>query len=131
MAFPLSLEQAEYETLAEYARQGTLDAEGNVIPEKARGLDAWLRMIEGKNDVHRYYLWVQWQEQGAALPPGVSFPERWPPSLRSFIALTTRAICKQDVLDVLSSQARQPTSVLVTTDPAAIVGWTELGVHFK
>lgn len=131
MPFPLTLEQSEYETLAEYARQGTLDAAGQVIPEKARGLDAWLRLIEGKNDVHRYSLWVQWQEQGAALPPGVTFPEKWPPELRALIALTTRPICRQDVLDVLRSRARQPTNILVTTDPAAVVGWAGFAGYFK
>lgn len=131
MPFPLSMDQAAYETLIEYARQGTLDATGEVIPEKARGLNSWLRMIEEKNDVHRYCLWVQWQEQGAPLPPGTSFPSKWPPELRFFIALVTRPIARRDVDEVLNARARQPTSVLVTTDPAAVVGWTEIDVYFK
>jgi len=130
MAFPISLEQSEYETLVEYARQGTLDANGHVIQEKALGLDAWLRLIEGKNDIHRYFLWVQWQEQDAPLPAGTSFPDKWPPELREFIALTSRRIARADVDAVLARRARQPTNVLVTLDPAARVGWTELDQFF-
>jgi hypothetical protein len=130
MPFPLSLNQAEYETLVEYARQGTLNADGNVIAEKALGLDAWLRYIEGKNDIHRYFVWVQWQEQDAPLPAGTVFPEKWPPELRAFIALTSRKISRADVYAVLEQRARQPTSVLVTNDPAAKVGWTEVDQYF-
>jgi len=131
MAFPLTLEQSEYETLVEYARQGTVDAAGNVVAEKALGLDAWLRGIEQKNDIKRYALWVQWQEQDAPLPPGVNFPDTWPPELRSLLALVSRPIARSDVDKLLASKARKPTNVLVTTDPAARLGWTELDGFFR
>ena len=131
MAFPLSLSQAEYETLVEFARQGTLNDDGSIRREPALGLDSWLRALEFRNGVVRYFLWVQWQEQGAAVPPGARFPEKWPPELRASIALMSRAITRADVEAMLATKAREPTNVLVTRDPAAIVGWTELAEYFK
>lgn len=131
MAFPISLSQAEYETLVEFARQGTLYDDGSIKPAPALGLDSWLRTVEVKNNIVRHFLWVQWQEQGAAVPPGARFPEKWPPELRASISLMSRAINRSDVEVLLAMKAREPTSVLVTRDPAAIVGWTELAEYFK
>lgn len=131
MPFSIQLNQADWETLIEYARQGTLNADGSVMQTKALGLDAWIRMIEKANNLSRYVLWVQWQEQGAPLPPGTDFPDRWPPELRHLITLVTRPITRSDVDAVLATLARQPTNVLVTSDPAANVGWTELAVYFR
>lgn len=131
MGFPLQLEQSEYETLIEYARQGTLNADGTVNQDKAVGLDAWLRWIEQKNGVVRNFIWVQWQEQDAPLPPGTNFPTKWPPEMRLPLSLVSRPIAKADVTALLNVKAKNPTSILVTTDPAALVGWTELDVFFK
>lgn len=131
MAFPLSLNQAEYESLVELARQGTLNHAGQVLSEKARNLDAFLRSIERRNGITRYQIWVQWQEQDAPLPPGTLFPETWPPEMRAFLALTSRPISRGDVDQLLASKARSPTSVLVTRDPAAKIGWTELDAFFQ
>lgn len=131
MTFPLSVSQAEYETLIEFARQGTLDAEGQVLPDRARALQSFLVALEEKNDVHRYFVWVQWQEQNAPLPPSTVFPEKWPPELRSFLALVTRPIARSDVDALLKKKAKNPTNVLVTKDPGATVGWTALDEFFK
>lgn len=131
MPFPLQLEQSEYESLIELARKGTLNADGTVNQELALGLDAWLRYIETKNGVERHFVWVQWQELDAPLPPGTNFPTKWPPELRATIALVGRAIAKADVEALLKTKAKNPTSVLVTRDPAAQVGWTEMDVFFK
>ena len=131
MPFPISLDQDEYETLVELARRSTFDAQGQVIPEKARDLESWLVGIELSSGIQRHLLWVQWQELNAALPAGTSFPEKWPPSQRARIALTSRPISRSDVDKLISSKANNPTSILVTRDPGAIVGWTELNEFFK
>ena len=131
MGFPLQLEQGEYETIIEFARQGTLNSDGTVNQDKALGLDAWLRMIEQKNGVVRNFVWVQWQEQDAPLPPGVNFPKKWPPEMRAPLSLVSRAVAKSDVTSLLAVRAKKPTSILVTRDPAALVGWTEIDEFFK
>ncbi len=131
MPFPISLNQEEYEALVALARQGTLDAQGQVLPEKARSLASYLVMLEKKSGITRYALWVQWQEMDAPLPPGVNFPSKWPPELREHMALTSRPITRTDVITVLQNRARNPTNVLVTKDPGATVGWAELDKFFK
>ena len=131
MPFPISLSQGEYETLIEYARQGTLQADGTVNVDKAAGLDAWLRWIEEKNGITRSFVWVQWQELDAPLPPGTNFPAKWPPNMRQPLTLVSRPINKSDVLALVDSKAKKPTSILVTKDPAGIVGWTALDEFFK
>lgn len=131
MPFPITLQQSDYETLVELARRGTLDSSGQVMPDRARDLDSWLKNLEEVNDIHRYAIWVQWQEQDAPLPPGTRFPEQWPPLLRAYLALTTRPIARGDVDTLLNSKARNPTNVLVTRDPGAIVGWTQVDVFFQ
>ena len=130
MPFPLSLTQADYETLIEFARRGTLDANGQVLQESALALDSWLKNIERRNGIQRYAVWVQWQEQDAPLPPTTRFPEVWPPTLRKYLALISRPITRSDVDALLTSYATNPTNVLVTRDPGATVGWTELNVFF-
>lgn len=131
MPFPISLEQDAYESLVELARQGTLRDDGSVIDTKAAALESWLKLLEQKNGINRYFVWVQWQEQDSPLPPGTNFPAKWPPELREYLALTSRPIAKDDVMTMLNSKARQPTSILITTDPAAMVGWQDLNVFFK
>lgn len=131
MPFPLSLNQADYEALVEFARQGTLDVSGYPVTEKARALDSFLRELESRNGIERYAVWVQWQEQDAPLPPGTTFPDKWPPELRFYLALTTRPIARADVDQLLRVKARSPISVLVTHDPGGQIGWTEIDVFFK
>lgn len=131
MSFPLQLEQPEYETLIAFARQGTLNADGTVNQDRAHGLDAWLRLIEQKNGIKRSLVWVQWQEQDAPLPAGTNFPKKWPPEMRHPLVLISRPVARADVEQLLSVRAKNPTSVLVTQDPAAVVGWTELDAFFR
>lgn len=125
MPFPISLEQQDYEALVALAREG---AAGN--SDKVRKLESFLKLIEQASGINRYFLWVQWQEANQPLPPSTDFPEKWPPELRVSIELVTRPIAKADVQRLLAQRARQPMSVLVTPDPAGIVGWTELDVYF-
>lgn len=131
MAFPLTLLQHEYESLIELARQGTLNPDGSVNQSKALSLDSFLRALETRNGVTRYFIWVQWQEQNQPLPPTTDFPAKWPPEMRQPLALVTRPIARADVDALLKVKAKSPTSVLVTRDPAGLVGWTELDVFFK
>jgi hypothetical protein len=131
MPFPISLTQEEYEALVELARQGTMDDAGASIPEKARALSAYLVIIEKKNGISRYAVWVQWQEADSPLPPGTLFPKKWPPEMREYMALTSRPIAKTDVIAMLKNRSRNPVNVLVTKDPGATVGWQNLDTFFK
>lgn len=126
-----TLTQEEYEALIAYAREGTKDDAGQVNHELAVRLDAFLRSIEKKNGVERDGVWVQWQELGEPLPQGTRFPEKWPPDKRVYIELVTRKVAKADVTDALRQNAKTPISVLVTRDPGAMYGWTELDKFFS
>lgn len=131
MSFPLQLEQGEYETLIEFARRGTLNPDGSINQDKALGLDSWLRMIEQKNGVSRYFVLLQWQEQDAPVPAGNNFPTKWPPELRAPLSLVSRPISRSDADAVLAVKAKNPTNILVTRDPSGLVGWTEIDEFFK
>lgn len=120
-----TLSQEQYEALIFLARRG---AEGNA--QQLTQLDLFLRDIEKSNGVTRYFLWVQWQELSAPLPPGTNFPEKWPKELRKAIELIGRPIARADVDQVLDRYASEPMTVLVTKDPAALVGWTPIDDFF-
>jgi len=124
------LTQEEYEALIALAREGTKDKEGSPLPEKSRSLNDFLLLIERKNGIKRDAVWVQWQELDAALPPGTDFPRKWPLELRVFIEFITRKVAKADVEQMLNARAKKPTSVLVTRDPAAQLGWTPIDDFF-
>ena len=119
-----TLTQEQYEALIYMAREGA------TTPQKKTELDQFLRLIEKANNITRYFLMIQWQELSAPLPQGTNFPEVWPPKLRKTIELVTRPIAKVDVEEMLKKSASEPTAVLVTRDPAGIVGWTELDDFF-
>ena len=117
-----ALSQEDYEALVALARIGSA---ANADPAQARrNLDACLRTIETANGVTRYAVWVQ------PLPPSTSFPASWPPTQRAYIEFLTRPVAKVDVAQVLQQQARKPVTVLVTRDPAALLGWTPLDLFF-
>lgn len=120
----LTLEQ--YEALIALARQGAEAAD----PPRVVELEKWLQEIERANGITRSFLWVQWQEVDAPLPPGTNFPDVWPPEMRRSIELVTRPVAKADVDALLSSYAREPITVLVTPDPAGRVGWTPVDDYF-
>jgi hypothetical protein len=125
-----TLSQEEYEALIAFAREGTKNDEGQVNQDLALRLDAFLRSIEKTNGVERDAVWVQWQELDEPLPPGTRFPEKWPPEKRVYIEFVTRKVAKSDVTDALQQNATNPTGVLVTRDPGAMNGWTELDKFF-
>jgi hypothetical protein len=119
----MNLTQEEYAALVSLARKGTANTDQRV------GLDQYLRGIEEREGVKRYLLWVQWQEVGAALPPGTRFPEKWPPELRYLIERFDRPISRTDVTRALELRAKNPLEILVTADPAAVVGWMRLDTY--
>jgi hypothetical protein len=124
------LDQQQYEALIALAAEGTKLPDGSVDAEKARQLDEFLRSIEKQAGVTRSIVWVQWQEQDAPLPPGMRFPDTWPPSMRKKIELISRAVARVDVDQLLAKNARSPTNVLCTRDPAGVLGYTPLANFF-
>lgn len=120
-----TLTQEQYESLISLARQGV---EGDV--EKERQLDEWLRVIEKANGITRSIVWVQWQEADSPLPAGTRFPETWPPELRRKIELVSRPVARADVDAVITQHAKSPVNILVTRDPAGVLGYQTLDQFF-
>ena len=131
MATTFTLTQEEYEALIALAFESVKDAEGNVVNvEKARKLDEFLKLIENKNGITRSIVWVQWQEADSPLPSGTSFPDKWPPDMRRKIELVTRPVARADVDAVLAAHASEPFTVLVTKDPAGVLGYVPIDDFF-
>jgi len=120
-----TLNQEEYESLIKLARDGV-----GQNAKRLTELEQWLRLIEKKNGVTRSFVLVQWQELDTELPPGTRFPTVWPPSMRKAIELVTRPVARTDVDAVVAQYANTPTEILVTKDPAGIVGWQTLDQFF-
>ena len=118
----MSLEQ--YEALTYFARQGQ-------SVETLREISAFLQSIEKDNQITRSFIWVQWQETDYALPPTARFPDKWPPELRFSLERADRPISRADVEQVLSTKAKKPVTILVTTDPGGELGWTPIADYFK
>jgi len=118
------LETYEYTALVALARTGA-SAE-NRVPE----LETFLRSIEKKNEVTRYFLLVRWQEADQKMPPTTRFPASWPPYLQQTIERIDRPIARVDVQEVLDTFATNPVTPMVTIDPQGIYGWTEFDVAY-
>jgi hypothetical protein len=118
------LDNDEYTALVALARDGA--AGGDRIPE----LEAFLRSIEKKNGVLRYFLMVRWQETEQRMPPTTRFPAQWPPQLQKTIERIDRPIARVDVEQLLATYATKPITVLVTIDPQGLLGWTEFDVAY-
>jgi hypothetical protein len=130
VALSFTLDQQQYEALIALASDGTKLPSGLPDPEKARQLDAFLKLIEKQNGVTRSLVWVQWQELDSPLPPGVRFPDIWPPELRKKIELVTRPVARADVDQLLAKVARTPQTVLCSRDPAGVLGYTPVDSFF-
>lgn len=129
MAATLTISIQQYEALIALARAGTVQ-DGQVNAEKAVQLDEFLKSIEKANGITRSGLWVRWTEMDQPLPPTTRFPASWPPSQQYYIELVTRLVARADVDQVLQAHARRPLDVMVTKDPGALVGWTQLDSFF-
>lgn len=121
----ITLEQEEYDALVALAREGA------TTPERQRAVADYVKMIDQKNGIIRYVLWVQWQEVDSLLPPGTAFPEVWPPELRLKIERTDRQISRADVNYMLSQRATKPVTVMVSPDIGGILGWTLIDDYFR
>lgn len=143
-AMEFRLTQEQYEALIALAREGVKvvgeDGLLRVDQDSAIRLDGFLRSIEASNDVVRDAVWIQWQELRQPVPPAAAFPESWPPQQRAYLEFVSqrdsgtgsvRRVSKADVLERLRTDASSPTNVLVTRDPGARNGWTELDKFFK
>jgi len=119
----LTISLEEFTALASLARAGA------ATPDKRRTLETFLKSIEAKNNVKRYVVWVQWQEQDSPVPTS-DFPEKWPPEMRVLLERTDRPIAKSDVVTAVDKKASKPTNIMVTKDPGAVVGWTKLEDFF-
>jgi hypothetical protein len=125
-----TLTQEEYEALVALARQGLTNDDGELDANRARVLDDFLKNLESRNGFTRDAVWVQWQELDEPLPAGTKFPEKWPPDKRAYVEMVTRSVTQADVERTLDAQAKNPTSVMVTRDPGATVGWVPIDDFF-
>lgn len=126
----ITLSQEQYEALIALAQRSTMEANGTVNQERALTLQAFLADIEKVNGIKRYALFVRWQDPNAPLPPGVRFPQTWPPNLEYFIQFISRPVAKADVLAAVAARTNNALSIMVTPDPAGLVGWTKVDDFF-
>ena len=125
-----TLTQEDYEALISLAQRGTINPDGSRDQQRALVLDSFLKGIEKANGITRYFLAIQWQSPTAPLPPGTNFPDTWPPELRYFLQLISRPITQADVLAVVAQRTPNATNILVTRDPAGMLGWTPVADFF-
>ena len=130
MSSTLTLTQEAYSALAALARKSIFNADGTINQEKALLLESFLKEIEKENGVTRYGIWIQWQDPDEAVPPTANFPISWPSEMRYYLEIVTRPISRADVEAVVKQRAPNAVSVMVTPDPAALVGWSTLDSYF-
>lgn len=128
MPFTLSTEQ--YEALISLAQRSTVNPDGSVNQQQAVVLQNFLNSIEAANNITRSSLWIRWQDPTAPLPPGVNFPVSWPPTLQFFLQFISRPIARADVQAVVNQRTVNAMNIMVTPDPAALVGWSTLDGYF-
>jgi hypothetical protein len=126
----ITLSQEQYEALVALAQRSTVDPDGSLNQERSLTLQRFLTDLEKANGITRYSLWVRWQDPTAPLPPGVRFPATWPPELQYFIQFITRPIAKTDVLSMVKERTPNALNILVTPDPAGLVGWCKIDDFF-
>jgi hypothetical protein len=127
----ITLTQEQYEALISLAQRGTRRHDGRVDQQQALVLDAALKDIETSNGIVRYQLWIRWQDPTAPLPPGqTNFPKSWPPNLEYFLQFISRPIAKTDVQGIVAQKTPNAVNIMVTPDPAALLGWTPIDTYF-
>lgn len=113
---PISMSTDQYNALLDFAYGRRTEA------EQLRQLQ---RTLDAANGVRRYFLAIRWMERGGSPPSRIEIGRGWPPT-QSFPLRMDRPITRQDVDDVLRTQATSPVYVTVTNDENGIVGWTEI-----
>jgi hypothetical protein len=117
MADPdVTLTRAQYESLV-------LAAEGDTTIDVA----LLKKTVDRANSITRYVLNIRWQDVGGTPPTRIEIANGtgWPAE-QTFKLVLDRAISREDVDDVLETQATSPVDPAVTRDPDGIVGWTLL-----
>lgn len=116
----------DYEAFIFLARKGA------TTDTAVLALENFLKDIEKRNGITRYFLWIRWQEAGAPIPAGSTrnFPTTWPPTQQFKLEQVSRPIARTDVEQVVSKRATKAIGVLVTRDPNGQVGWSELDGFF-
>lgn len=120
----MELTEEEYATLRGYALEGKTG-------DSARQLTEFCADIERRNGYVFYTVYVQWTEANAPLPRTADFPEKWPPQWRIPVTVQGRPVARADVTKALAQAATTPVDILVTRDPAMLVGWTKADLFFK
>lgn len=120
----LELTEEEYTALVALSRRGCTSS------EQLTQLDAFLLEIEKRNGITRYFLRVRWQDGQYPLPPNTRFPEVWPPMLEVVLERADRPISRVDILTAVEQKSVKPVTIMFTTDPAGLVGWTQLDTMY-
>jgi len=79
-------------------------------------------MIDTSNSVKRFFLYIRWQDLGGRAPTPIELGKGWPVN-QTFQLELDRAITRADVNTVLSTNASNPVTIMVTPDRAGNVGW--------
>lgn len=111
---PVTLTRSQYESLL-----AAIDGDEQVDTAAIRAA------IDSANGIQRFLLRIRWLETGGstAVPFSIREGGDWPPQ-QTFELRQDRAIAREDVDDVVRTQATNPVDVQVTPDPAGVVGWT-------
>ena len=127
-----NLTQEQYTALITMAQRSLVRPDGSVEGQSASELQSFLLDIEKQNGIVRHSLWVRWQDPTMPLPAGwkANFPKTWPISLQFFLQLLSRPLCRADVMEVVNARTPNATNIMVTRDPGALVGWTQLDTFF-
>lgn len=85
------------------------------------------KTVDAVNGIRRYFLYIRWQDLGGEKPTRIEIANGtgWPPEM-TFQLTLDRPISREDVDQVLATQATNPVDPTVTSDPQGIVGWTLL-----
>lgn len=126
----ITISQEQYEALIALARRGAVEPDGSLNQDQALVLDAFLRDIEKSNGIVRYALWIRWQDPTTPLIPTTNFPKTWPPNQQYFLQFISRPITQPDVMKVVTARTPNAINIMVTKDPAALLGWTKLSDYF-
>lgn len=120
----ITLNPEEYLALVRLAEQAAIAA------GKWPTLRAFLQDIERANNIERQELLVCWLVRGKPLPSDAVFPQSMPVDQKLVVNSIGKPIAKKDVLAALDNLGVDYGTVLVTHDPAGLVGWTSFEVAF-
>lgn len=119
------LTQDQFTTLVSLARRNIASS------DDLRKLNVFIDSILKKNNIKHFLLWVRWKNAGELLPVTLNFPKVYPPTLEFCLESFERPISRSDVQEMLDKQGKTTIEVIVTTDPAKLVGWTRIDDYFR